>query len=110
MASGRGRRFSRHRSVALILGLLFALGVLAPTAARSLGAHHDHPHPIAVAVRMVADQTSGAQRDDQPQLVPVATASPRTDVAAGSTGDPSTIANSVTVDSLRTRGPPLQAL
>jgi|SRR5664279_715400 len=110
MEPGRSGRCSQHRSVALILGLLFALGVLAPTAARSLGVHHEHLHPIAVAVRMVADQPSGALRDHQPQVIAVAAAPVPHDAVAGPTASSSSIAIAVTVGSLRTRGPPLQAL
>lgn len=110
MAGARGRSPGRARLVALAVALLVGLGVLAPAALHAADGHRNKAHPVAaVTARILDNQSAASHRSDQPALVSTVAHTGGASRGATVSADSSATANSSTVDSARTRGPPQQA-
>ncbi len=109
MNGGAGAAMRRTRTTAICATLLCVFALLAPTAARAGTVHATHPghHALRLAAAVAVDQPTHAFRLDHPQLV--GSGSESADVArfAAVTARSSSIVSPATVDSPRTRGPPV---
>lgn len=92
------------RTLCIIAGLLCTVGVLSGTMLRSAEAHHHRVFGVA-AVVTVAD-THGALRADQHVVATAPASVAQSRVRLGLVAAEATSVDVVTIDSVRTRGPP----
>jgi hypothetical protein len=110
MNGGAGTLMRRSRATAICVALLCLVALLAPAAAARAGTvHATHPghHAMRMAAAVAIDQPSHGLRLDHPHLI--GSADQSRDVArfAAVTARSSSIVRPATVDSPRTRGPPV---
>jgi hypothetical protein len=109
MDGGAGTAMRRTRTTAICATLLCVFALLAPTAARAGTVHATHPghHALRLTAAVAVDQPSHGFRLDHPQLIGSAGQSRDVVRFAAVTARSSSIASPATVDSPRTRGPPV---
>jgi hypothetical protein len=109
MDGAAGTALRRSRATAICAALLCVFALLAPAAARAGTVHSTHPghHALRLVAFAAVDHPSHGVRLDQPHLIGTATDSRDVTRFAALTAKSSSIASPATVDSPRTRGPPV---
>jgi hypothetical protein len=96
------------RALCVIAGLLCAVGVLSGGVLRASEVAH-HPNYAAAAVVTLADGHGTAVRADHHVVTAPAATVTYSQLRTGAAQAPTTSVNVVTIDSVRTRGPPALA-
>jgi hypothetical protein len=109
MRRSRATALRRGRATAICATLLCVVALLAPAAARAGTVHPTHPahHALRLVAVAAVDQPAHGFRLDHPHLIGTASDSRDVPRFAALTAKSSSIASPATVDSPRTRGPPV---
>jgi hypothetical protein len=96
------------RLLCVVAGLLCAVGVLSGGVLHISGGAHHHAHAVAAVVTLT-DSHSTVLRGDHQSIATTAATATRTRVRTDLATTPSATFSPVTIDSVRTRGPPVSA-